>query len=268
MNPGVTIFLRAGDDLAASLACLESLAEHNRYKPLEVLLWANAAQDAIALVRSLLPRLFVRVLPTKADGFARVAGQARYDNILFMDSSARIRSDVLAGWLKHQKTDMAATLLCQKSQLVALANQPVTLPLDQVANCLGQPVPQAPRHPKKQSAQFQVQPAAKPITAAQKSIQSDANRKAQTKKIQYSDLDQHIAVLEKDLQRMDDELITKYNEIEHMSAHYDTLSEASNEAQKLKKKIKEYACEANAILHALKRKYDDLECLRIYRYSA
>ena len=115
MNPGVTIFLRAGDDLAAANDFLESLVKHNSYKPVEVLLWAKDSQQALVISRKYLAKLFIRVLPATS-GFGRIVEQSRYENFLIIDLPMQIKSDCLIKWLDEQKADQAKALLCSKKK--------------------------------------------------------------------------------------------------------------------------------------------------------
>lgn len=130
MNSGVTIFLRAGDELAAGYACLESLAEHNRYKPVEVLLWANATEEAVVLVRPLLCRLPVRVLSTKNKDFARLASQVRYEKIIVVDYPFRIDANISALFNESSKAAHSTNIVLRDKRAFAefLSNQTIKKP--------------------------------------------------------------------------------------------------------------------------------------------
>lgn len=167
MNAGVSILVRADDNLAAANDFLASLVEHNSCKPIEVLLWAKDSQQALATSRAYLAKLFVRVLPASTHTLGRIAQQARYNNLLIVDLPTQITSDVLPGWLQHQKTNLNTALLCGKQQLSTLSDTALTIELTQLANKLGKDTFQnAPK-----AAEQTNKPAGKPTLQAQQAGQ-------------------------------------------------------------------------------------------------
>ena len=230
---------------------------HNSYKPLEVLLWAKAPQDAVTLVRPLLPRLFVRVLPGSTSDFARLAQQIRYDRLLILDSAARFQADVLGDWLERQRTDAPATLLCRKGQLASLSGRPLSLALDQFASALGQSTPSA------------VTPAAKAVAKQkpQAKEKQPAPAKAQVapagKAPPKPELSQQVKDTEAEIQRLETQLSQIDQDIAALEARYLLLADNTLEKQALKDQLEDQVLASCRLLVELKDTQDNLQELRI-----
>jgi glycosyltransferase involved in cell wall biosynthesis len=91
LNAGVSIIVRAGDNLAAAQTFLSGLARHNSYKPVEVLLWAKDTQQALTVIRPYLANFLTRVLPESTRTFGRIAQTIRYENSLIVDVPTSIQ---------------------------------------------------------------------------------------------------------------------------------------------------------------------------------
>jgi glycosyltransferase involved in cell wall biosynthesis len=120
MNPGISILVRAGDDLAAAHDFLDSLVKLNSYRPIEVLLWANNTQQALATSGKFITQIFVRVLPEVTPSLGRVGQQARYDNLLIVDLPFKVTGDVLHQWTQQDKTSNPRATLYRKQDFVKL----------------------------------------------------------------------------------------------------------------------------------------------------
>lgn len=139
LNAGISILIRAGENLTFAEEFLTSLVEHNTYKPVEVLLWANNSQKALATSRNYLSTFFVRILPASTRTLGRVSQQARYDNILIVDLPTKLKSDLLPELMKQQRTNLKTVLVYNKKQHFGLIDTLMTVSLDKLAARIGKP---------------------------------------------------------------------------------------------------------------------------------
>ena len=137
MNPGISILVRAGDDLAAAHDFLESLVKHNSYKPIEVLLWANNTQKALATSGKFITQIFVRVLPASTPSLGRVGQQARYNQLLIVDLPMRMKSDCLLRWINSDRAEEAKALLCSKMHAQMISDLDMNSALTVLAERVG-----------------------------------------------------------------------------------------------------------------------------------
>ncbi len=143
MNSGISILVRAGDDLAAAEDFLVSLLKHNSYKPIEVLLWAKNPQQALNMSSNYITQIFIRVLPTGMTTLGRINQQARYDNLLILDLPFKITGDVLHGWAQQKVTNLTNSIWSNKQKTSTLDETPLNTKLADLAMVLGQPLPYA-----------------------------------------------------------------------------------------------------------------------------
>ncbi len=134
MNPGISILVRAGDDLAAAHDFLESLVKHNSYKPIEVLLWATNTHQALATSGKFITQIFVRVLPASTPSLGLVGQQARYNKLLVVDLPMRMKSDCLLRWFNADRAEEEdKALLCSKMHAQMISDLDMTTALTVLA---------------------------------------------------------------------------------------------------------------------------------------
>lgn len=256
LNAGITILVRAGDNLAAAKDFLESLVKHNSYKPIEVLLWAKDSQQALATSRSYLSKLFVRVLPASTATLGRIGQQARYDNLLIVDLPTPITSDVLPGWLQRQQTDQNTAQLCRKPQIATLGDTALSTELAQLANQLGKPLPKEAPKPAPQAKQPPPPEKPKPKPAA-------APNKLKAKPQPKPELTQKISHTEAQIQHIEAHIAQTDEEITKLESQYLPLSENTPEKQALKDQLEDKVLASCRLLIDLKDAQDNLQELRI-----
>lgn len=118
LSAGVSILIRAGNDLQAAENFLDSLVAHNSHKSIEVILITHDPRQAMFMVRLYLAYMLVRVLPAGGLMLRRVVEKIRYEQVLLVDVPSVLQADVIADWVKDQKTDLSTVQLCQRTQLV------------------------------------------------------------------------------------------------------------------------------------------------------
>jgi len=113
-----------------------------------------------------------------------------------------------------------------------------------------------------------VAPTSKP--AAKSSTKPQAKPTAKPA-LDNSRLDKQISELETELEQLDQSLTTQYQEIDGFDKRYDAMEgkggQNSQESEQLKAQLKERVFKANDTLKTLKSQHDELERLRIRRYS-
>lgn len=127
---GISILVRAYENLSAADDFLMSLVKHNSYRPIEVFLWANNSQGALTIAIKYLTKFLVRVLPTSTKNFERISKQFRYDKVLIVDLPVKLSSDLLSEWRKLQQTFHNFILACNKHDI--LAHKGIVLTIDLV----------------------------------------------------------------------------------------------------------------------------------------
>lgn len=134
MNPGISILVRAGDDLAAAHDFLESLVQHNSYKPIEVLLIAYDAKNALKIIRNYLTKFIVRIISPSDNSLSSIAAKARHEYLLLIDLPTNLKKDVLEDWVRNQKSSVKSALLCQKNELGNFSDIEINIPLSKLSN--------------------------------------------------------------------------------------------------------------------------------------
>jgi chromosome segregation ATPase len=119
-----------------------------------------------------------------------------------------------------------------------------------------------------QALSGKVAPVSKP--AVKGSTKSQAKPAAKPA-LDNSQLDKQISELETELEQLDDSLTIQYQEIGELDKRYDAMEgkggQSSQQAEQLKAQLKERVFKANDTLATLKSQHDELERLRIRRYS-
>jgi hypothetical protein len=129
VSEGISIVIRAGDSLVGVDGFLLSLLKNNSYKPVEVLLWAEDSQQALAIRRVYFVKIPVFILPPGKSKLRRIIQQVRYNKLLFVDLPLRITTDCILHWVSAGKSDNEKALLCEKMHLMEFADMSITTPL-------------------------------------------------------------------------------------------------------------------------------------------
>jgi GT2 family glycosyltransferase len=272
LNRGVTILLRAGNKLAAADEFLASLVKYNTYKPIEVLLWTQNGQQGLSICRPYLSHCFIRVLPASLNNLARIAQQARYENLLIVDLPTLIVDDVLYGWLQGQETGLATAFLCSKQAIISLAESPLNIALPQLTKLLGKPVPIEAelRSSEKsktltiKSSESPTQPAPLPEKTKSKSVVGP-EKKSQSN-IEFAE---KILQAETQIQRLQAQLTQIDSDIATLESRYLSFPDNSKEKIDLKDDLEERVLASCRLLIELKDAQDNLQELRIrstFRY--
>lgn len=101
LNEGVSIFIRAGDNLAAAEQFLASFVKHNTYKPVEVLLSTTDMRRGLDLVKNYLGRIWIRQLASKSIDIHQQAKKFRFDHVLIVKMPFLVESDVIRGLISR-----------------------------------------------------------------------------------------------------------------------------------------------------------------------
>lgn len=102
---GVSIIIRAGEDLRSVERFLDSFVRHNTHKPVEILLPVAKPQEALSLIRPYISRVLVRLLPenrmSSQTPLSQLIETAWYNYILFLDKDVVWGNDALPELLKN-----------------------------------------------------------------------------------------------------------------------------------------------------------------------
>lgn len=245
LNPGISIFIRAGNNLDPAVEFLELLVKHNSCQPLEILLWANNTKRALNLSSKYLGNFLIRVLPTTINSLARMAQKACYDNILIIDFPIQINSDVLSSWLQRHETDQKNALFSTKILLCGLADTELNSELSLPVFNLGKPEPQN-----------------KP-EAAPEGNSTSASSKPLEKSQPNPQLTQKVSQGEEQIQQIAAQIAKVDEEIASLETQYLPLPESTPEKQELKYQLEDKVLASCRLLINLKDAQDKLQELRI-----
>lgn len=245
---GVSILLRAGNNIESAKQFLHQLIKVNTLLPIEVVLLFNEPQaNHLQLMREFAGKVSLIIRPAKGRTFANVAGQLRYEQILILTTPAEIKDDVLpkaTQQLRNSNKHYLAlkapgqALLIKHARMSHLEGQSLTAAPKVLQQALDNK-PSARQQPK--------------VSVAENAV-----------------LDQQIHALEQELEKLDQSLSTQYREIDELDIQYEKLQgegQSPEEIQRLKAQLKERVFNANDTLKTLKSQHDELERLRIRRYS-
>lgn len=140
MSIGVSILVRAGSNLAGADDFFASFFKYNTHNSIEVMLWSEDNQRALVISRAYLDTHFIRVIPASSNMLSRIAKQIRYDTLLIVDIPTQVTSDALPVWLQNQQTNESSVLLCNKQQVLELANFGLSVGLDELRKKLSSPI--------------------------------------------------------------------------------------------------------------------------------
>lgn len=250
---GISIIVRAGNNEKAAKSFLKKLAALNSYKPVEAFVFlSQPADDHLALVTEFAGRIRVAILRSAEKSIADIARITRYDSVLLVSTPAEPRSDCLAQlwkqlnsqnspFLKVPALHLTNSTLITKDAAAALTTTPVYTTGEELEALLEDPF--------------------KPGSQAAEKVQHWKVR------AEGAPLDTQIDVLEAELLKKDTQLTALYDQINELDQQYDALSPERDEAKKLKAKLKGMVENSNERLKELKTMHDQLEHLRIRKYS-
>lgn len=82
---GVTVFIRTREKLDETKIFLENLTSKIIRTPIEIMIWADDSKKAVSLIRTFIPNISLRVLPSRTRTMERVLKDARHNTILLVD---------------------------------------------------------------------------------------------------------------------------------------------------------------------------------------
>jgi glycosyltransferase involved in cell wall biosynthesis len=261
MNSGISILIRADDDLAAAEDFLLSLLKHNSYKPIEVLLWAKNVQQALNMSSSYITQIFIRVLPTGMTTLGRINQQARYENLLIVDLPFKITGDVLHGWAQQKATNQTNSIWSNKQKTSTLDETPLNTKLADLAMVLGQPLPYADT---KVEPLLKSQP--KHTTSIEKPHYNNtvsSSKPTEKSKIK-TELEGKIFLNEQKIHEIEFEITQIDVDIIQLENQYHLLLEKTPEKQALKDALKDKVLASCSLLIDLKDAQDKQQELRIH----
>jgi hypothetical protein len=261
MNSGISILVRAGDDLAAAEDFLVSLLKHNSYKPIEVLLWAKNAQQAMNMSSNYITQIFIRVLPAGMTTLGLINQQARYDNLLIVDLPFKITGDDLHGWAQQKVTNQANSILTDKEQTSTLVETPLNTKLEELAMVLGQPLTYANT---KVAPLLKSQPKHPPSIEKSKYHNTVSPTKPAEKSINKSELEEKIILNEQEIQGIYLEITQIDVDIAKLESQYHLLTENDPEKQVLKDALKDKVLASCSLLIDLKDAQDKQQELHVH----
>ena len=230
---GLSILVRAGDDLAGAKDFLESLIKHNSYKPIEVLLWAKNTQEAVVVIYKYISQIFARVLPASATTLGRFSQQASYENLLIVDLPFKITDDVIPSWLQQKIISQSKAILTNKSQISALVDialdteyQDLEKRLELHLSLVKEKLPKLGKQKSKLKQRLQIEKPEPQIT-----IPLD---KLSEKELAKADLQGKITKAETEIHEIEAQIALTNADIAKFDIQYHFLSENSLEKQALK----------------------------------
>jgi uncharacterized coiled-coil protein SlyX len=240
---GVSVVVRAGNNKEAAKKFLQQFVKTNTYKPVEfVLLFNKPEQKHLDLATEFVGKATVTVFAAQGRTFERLCNRLRYNHTLVMSTPASLDKDIIANAVKELKSSQANYKAITQKTL----NNALLLTSAGLEKIKGMA-----------------------LTAAPKQLQDVLAGKVPTPEAlsEQEQLDEKIAEQEKMLIALDDSLTQQYSEIEQLDKKYDGLDEKSDEAKALKAELKERVYKSNDTLKELKEKHDEMERMRIRRYS-
>lgn len=260
MNPGISILVRAGDDVAAAEDFLTSLLKHNSYKPVEVLLWAKNAQQALNMSSNYITQIFIRVLPAGLTTLGRIYLQARYDTLLIVDLPFKVTGDVLHGWAQQKVTNKANSILTDKEKISTLVDTPLDTNHEELAMVLCKPLSY---DNTKVAPLLKSQPKHLPSIEKAKYITTVSPSKPTEKSKTKSQLEEKILLSEQKIQGIELEITQIDVDIAYLENQYHLLTENTPEKQALKDALKEKVSASCGLLIDLKDAKDKQQELRV-----
>jgi len=261
-NAGVSILLRAGNNKQAAQKFLQQLVKANTFRPIEVVLLFNEPETKhLQLLKEFIGKVSLVIRPANGRTFTNLLPQLRYNTVLILTTPLEWQADLLPEAVKQLCNSNGThltleapkqALLIKGEAMVNLAEHSLVAASNTLQQALAGKVAPTSKPVAKSSAKPQAKPAAKPA-------------------LDNSRLDKQINELENELEQLDQSLTTQYQEIDELDKHYDAMedkgAQKSQESEQLKAQLKERVFKANDTLKTLKSQHDELERLRIRRYS-
>ncbi|MFW6224393.1 MAG: hypothetical protein ACOC4R_01905 [Bacteroidota bacterium] len=286
---GVSLIIRHQGKENDLKGLLDSFIKHNTYSPLEVFVITSQKIDNV--ITRYATSFFIRLIrPGQPETLPMggVIDRAKYSHLLLLDDTARFSGDALQKL--SQKKDAAVSTLPDQiaGPFLFISNDAakklnqctVNAPIKELEAMLKgekpqmkaqpQAKPAAPKPPPKGQGATQAQNAghkAKPAVAPKAAPAKNQSHSGFGSKANEKELDQQIEALTAELQQIDETLSKQYSDIEKSDKKYDALSGSSEQAKSLMQQLQDQVFQANDTLKNLKIKHDELERLRIRRYS-
>ena len=292
---GVSILLRAGNNKQAAQQFLQQLVKANTLHPIEVVLLFNEPEAKhLQLFREFVDQVPLVIRPAKGRTFANMVPQLRYDTVLVLTTPLDWQADLLPKTVKQLCNNNVMHLLLETPKQALLVKREAMADLAEYSlltapNRLQQallgkaaPVPKPAAKPvqsvstpssskTKPQAQTQKPSPVPGIKAVAKGSTKPQAEPAAKRALDSSRLDKQIIELENELEQLDQSLTTQYQEIDELDKHCVAMegkgAQNSQEVEQLKAQLKERVFKANDTLKTLKSQHDELERLRINRYS-
>ncbi|MGS2744306.1 hypothetical protein ACU6TU_12055 [Halomonas sp. LS-001] len=299
---GVSILLRAGNNKEAAKKFLDQFIKVNTYQPVEVIVLFNEPeQKHLQLMTDYAGKIRLKIFPAKGRLFPKVDPQVSHENIFIASTPLILTDDILPNAIKSleaQKSNIKyakpieKTLLTKKSVIANWENNFLNAPLTTLEKVAteGSRTKEKPKQeaekPNIQQGAAKNQSPNKPSGSGNEAKSKVANQAAKTpskpattpaakpvvsKNIEADNaaLDKKIKTLEEELVALDTELAQQYQEIDKLDKQYDEIFSQDNaeKAMQLKDTLKEKVYKANERLKTLKSQHDELERLRIRRFS-
>ena len=259
---GVSILLRAGNNKQAAQKCLQQLVKANTFRPIEVVLLFNEPEAKhLQLLKEFIGKVSLVIRPANGRTFTNLLPQLRYNTVLILTTPLEWQADLLPKAVKQLCNSNATHLTLEAPKQALLVKG------EAMANLAEHSLVAAP-NTLQQALAGKVAPTSKP--AAKSSTKPQAKPTAKPA-LDNSRLDKQISELETELEQLDQSLTTQYQEIDGFDKRYDAMEgkggQNSQESEQLKAQLKERVFKANDTLKTLKSQHDELERLRIRRYS-
>lgn len=284
-KPGISILLRAGNNKEAAKKFLDHFVKVNDYQPVEVIVLSNNPEKKhIQLIRDYTGKAFVKVFPAKGRVFSRVESYISYNTVLIASTPFLYSRDILSNAITKFAENKSSTytkpaknvILLNKSLVRYLNSSNLDASADQLAKVLNSKssdIQQGVKESKElsqpifKSKNNEIEAGNSTSKATSKKLSNAISYKKN--QVDNDALDIKIKSLEKDIEGLDIDLKHQYKDIEILDNQYDDMIKNNNDAKisEQKKVLKEKVYKANQSLKELKTKHDDLERLRIRRYS-
>lgn len=142
---GVSIIVRAGEDIRSVKKFLGSFVRYNTHKPVEILLPAVNPQEALSVIKPFIPRVLIRLLPPEIMSaqapMSKIAKTARYEQVMFLEQHIIFERDLLPELLKRlsankvgavRNSELPSTLLCRREPLAKLERISADIPVGEL----------------------------------------------------------------------------------------------------------------------------------------
>lgn len=255
IKDGISIIIRAGSNQKEANKFLRQFTAINTFKPSEIfVLLSKPASESLELVTEFSTKARIAALTTGEKTIADIAEKARQGTLLLISTPAEIKNDCLNDmWklfnsskdtlLNAPVSNLSNSVMVSRETALTLASTPIYATEREIKIALSQ-------------------------TSNSEVVKAESLKHWQIQReVAGVPLDTQIEVLEAELKKNDDDLTTLYSKIEKLDRHYDTLPSNATDTNQLKEKIKAVIEDSNTRLKELKIMHNQLEYLRIRKYS-